>query len=107
MKAKEYAAKLKEKVAPDQPIEAKVNVLIEIMFDMHQEAIQIVKKLGCKTDSGLFPCLREVVQKLEAMLSQLETEYKFSELKQSAKELYLGMLSKMFPDIYADIERNL
>lgn len=107
MKAKQYAEVFREKVKPDDTLSDKVSVLIDILYKMHIEAVELAKTRGVKTDAGLFPCLREVVQKLDAMMSILEPQYRLSQLRQTPKELYLSLLKKFFPEIYINIEVNL
>lgn len=108
MKAKEYAELFRQTVPNRKaPLAEKVGALVDILFKMNTESIGIAKKRGVKTDAGLFPCLREVIQKLDSMMSQLEGDYKLSELKQTPKEMYLALLEKFFPDIFIIIEANL
>lgn len=102
MKAKEYYAKYKERVASLDYNES-IQAICEMIADLSAEAKATIDKRNVKTDCGCVAVLREMNDKYNAVCRMLEEEYKDPIL---ARDGFLIYWRKQIPELDARLKRK-
>lgn len=102
MKAKEYYAKYKERVASLDDKES-IQAICEMLADLSAEAKAVIDKRNVKTDCGGVAVLREMNDKYNAVCRMLEEEYKHPIL---VRDGFLICWRKQIPALDARLKRK-